>query len=249
MRIVFLAADDPLYLPAFFETVLRERARDTVEVDLVPPLYRSQTAGSAALRYARTFGFADAARLAWRIAAARIAGQSIATVCRAAGVACRDVPDVHAPVNLDRLRAALPDLLVSVSSPQIFRAPLLALPALGTLNVHGAMLPRYRGVLPAFWMLANGERQAGVSIHFMNEDLDSGDLCGQEAFDVLPAESLDAFLRRSKAVAAQLLLRTLTAIEEGTVTRRPLDVSGGSYYSWPARPDVLRFRATGRRVW
>jgi methionyl-tRNA formyltransferase len=98
-------------------------------------------------------------------------------------------------------------------------------------------------------MLANDETQAGVSIYFVNELIDAGDLCGQRVFGIKPNETLDEFLRRSKAVAADLLIEVLRALEEGNVTRTPLDLAHGSYYSWPDKQAVERFRASGRRLW
>ena len=97
-------------------------------------------------------------------------------------------------------------------------------------------------------MLANNEKRAGVSIYFMNEEIDAGDLCGQRTFDVLPDETYDSFLRRSKAVAANLLVEVLHNIEAGIVIRHPLDLSEGSYFSWPDPDSVKRFRAYGRRL-
>ncbi len=98
-------------------------------------------------------------------------------------------------------------------------------------------------------MLANGERQAGVSVYYVDGRIDAGDLCGQRVFDIAPDETLDAFQSRSKQIAAELLVDTLAAIEAGRVKRTPLDVSRGSYYSWPDREAVARFRAAGRRLW
>jgi len=141
------------------------------------------------------------------------------------------------------------ELVVSVSCPQIFKRPLIDLPERGCLNVHGALLPEYRGIMPSFWMLANDEKRAGVSIFFVNEDVDAGELCGQRAFEIPPGEALDAFLRRSKTVAAELLLDVLEEVEKSTVSRTPLDLSAGSYYSWPDRRAVQRFQAAGRRLW
>ena len=249
MRTVFLAADDPLYLPDFFERVLAARADSTAAVYLVPPLYAKQTSASAAWRYFRTFGLAAALHLAARIASAKLRGRSIASVCRSHGVPCAEAPDVNAPEFLERLRKLEADLVVSVSCPQVFRGPLLSLPPRGVLNVHGALLPKYRGILPGFWMLANGERQAGVSVHFVAERLDAGDVCGQESFEIEPGESLDSFLRRSKAIAAQLLLRVLGRLEQGSLQRVPLAVDQGSYFSWPDRGAVARLRAAGHRLW
>jgi methionyl-tRNA formyltransferase len=103
--------------------------------------------------------------------------------------------------------------------------------------------------MPSFWMLANGERRAGVSIHFVSEQIDAGDLCGQRVFGIEPTETLDQFLRRSKAIAADLLLEMLDAIERGAVARTPLDLTQGHAYSWPDKESVERFRASGRRLW
>jgi methionyl-tRNA formyltransferase len=103
--------------------------------------------------------------------------------------------------------------------------------------------------MPSFWMLANDEKQAGVSIFFVNEDIDAGELCGQRTFEIRPGETLDEFLGRSKAIAAELLLDVLDDIENATASRAPLDLSMGSYYSWPDREAVRRFHATGRRLW
>jgi methionyl-tRNA formyltransferase len=249
LRIVFLAADDPLYLPDFFDRVLAARAKSTAAVYVVPPLYRQQTPLSAAWRYFRTFGVAAGLQLSARIVGARLRGRSIAAVCRKHRVECVVAEDVNAPEFLERLRNSAPDTIVSVSCPQVFRGPLLELPSRGVLNVHGALLPNYRGVLPGFWMLANGERQAGVSVHFVTEGLDSGDVCAQERFEIVPRESLDHFLRRSKAIAADLLVRVLDDLERGSVDRTPLEVEKGSYFSWPDRGAVARLRAAGHRLW
>ena len=249
MNAIFLTTDDPLYLPEFYERVLRDYASGTKAVYVAPPLYRRQSAPQAAWRYARTFGPVAAAHLTARIAMARVRRQSIAESCRRHGVPCMEVPDVNAPEFLEELKRLRPDLLISVSCPQIFKKPLIELPPLGILNIHGAILPQYRGVLPSFWMLANGEKQAGVSIYYVDTRIDAGELCGQRVYDILPDESLDGFLRRSKAIAAELLIEVLGRVQSGSVSRRALNLAEGSYHSWPDAAAVLRFRAAGRRLW
>ena len=248
-KLIFLTTDDPLYLPTFFEQVLGETAADTVAVFVVPPLYKRQTPLQAALRYARTFGLVAAAHLTARIAMAALRRRSVAAVCRRNGVRCRTVLDVNAPEFLEELRRLGADVLISVSCPQIFKQALIELAPGGILNIHGAILPQYRGVLPSFWMLANGETQAGVSIYYVDTRIDAGELCGQRIYDIPPDETLDRFLRRSKEVAAELLLEVLERIRNGQVTRRALNLAEGSYYSWPDDAAVKRFRSAGRRVW
>jgi methionyl-tRNA formyltransferase len=249
MRIGYLTTDDPLYLPAFFHAVLTRRPTDAADVFVVPPLYRNQTSIQAAVRYWRTFGNAATFRLAARVAAAGVRRQSISSVCRRLRVPCRDVPDVNDPTFLGHLKHIEVELLVSVSCPQVFRKPLIDLPPRGILNIHGAILPHYRGVMPSFWMLANGEKTAGVSIYYVNEAIDAGDLCGQRQFAISMDESLDNFIRRSKAIAGELLVELLAGLDHGELPRTPLDLSKGSYYSWPDAAAVKRFRDRGCRVW
>jgi methionyl-tRNA formyltransferase len=185
MNISFLTTDEPLFLPKFFENVLPTLSRrHAVRVYSVPPLYKSQTSAQAARRYLESFGVMATIQLTTRLLRAKLARRSIKSVCSGSRVAYDLIADVNAPEFLDRLGKESVELLVSVSCPQIFRRALIELPPKGILNIHGAILPQYRGVLPSFWMMANGERQAGVSIYFVNEAIDAGELCGQEAFPV-----------------------------------------------------------------
>jgi methionyl-tRNA formyltransferase len=248
VNVVFLTVDDPLYLPPFFERVLAARG-DVSAVFVVPPLYKDQTSRNAAWRYARTFGWRAAASLALRVVGSRLKRESVERVAKRHGVLCERVADVNDAAFLERLRRLETDLIVSVACPQLFRRPLIELATHGCLNVHGAILPEYRGVLPSFWMLANGETLAGVSVFFVDEAIDAGELCGQRRFTIRPHESLDAFIRRSKAEAAELLLDVLRDVEDGTVVRTPLDLAAGSYYSWPDRAAVRRFHAAGHSLW
>ena len=249
LRLVYLTTDDPLYLPTFFDRVLAEHAAQTAAVYVTPPLFKKQTTLQATQRYIRTFGYGAGAHLTARVLGAKVRGRSIGAVCRKRGVPSAVVLDVNAPDFLAELRSLAPDVLISVSCPLIFRKPLIELPPRGILNLHGAILPQYRGVMPAFRMLANGEKRAGVSIYFVNEDIDAGDLCGQRIFDIPPDDTLDSFLVRSKAVAADLLLEVLRKMENGTITSTPLNLAEGSYYKWPDAVAVEQFRKRGRKLW
>jgi len=249
MKLAFLTADEPIYLPDFFERVLTEFGAVTDCVYTVPPLYKGQSSRAAAWRYYRTFGATAVASLVRRLVEAKLSKRSIARACDRHGVSHAVAGNVNAPEFIGELERREIDVVVSVSCPQIFTTPLLEAPALGCLNIHGALLPQYRGVMPSFWMLANGECEAGVTVYFMNEDIDAGEVAGQRSFEIMPAESLDGFLRRSKRIGADLLVQVLEEVSNGTVTRRPMNMSEGSYYSWPDRPAVRRLMAAGHRLW
>jgi methionyl-tRNA formyltransferase len=156
---------------------------------------------------------------------------------------------VNDPIFLERLRQKQIDLIISVSCPQVFRRPLIELPTRGCLNVHGAVLPKYRGIAPSFWMMANGELEAGVTVFLVNEDIDAGDVVACETFPIGERESLHEFIVRSKAIACRVLLRAVDLVEAGNPPTKPLDTRGGSYFSFPTREAFTRFLQRGRRLW
>jgi methionyl-tRNA formyltransferase len=141
------------------------------------------------------------------------------------------------------------DLIVSVSCPQIFRGPLIELPPQGCLNMHGALLPKYRGIAPSFWMMVQGEGKAGVTVFFVNEGIDAGDVIEQDGFEIYAEETLDQFIIRSKQIACHALLRAIKKVEEGNPQRVPLNTEEGSYFGFPTREAYREFRRRGRRLW
>jgi methionyl-tRNA formyltransferase len=135
-----------------------------------------------------------------------------------------------------------------VACPQIFRRELLELPRLGCINVHSALLPHYRGVLPTFWVLANNEPETGVTVHRMAADIDGGEILVQRRVPIEPEETLHSLMRRCKAVAADAVLEAVDRFRTDRVEALPNPADEGSYYSFPGRADVLRFRALGRAL-
>lgn len=260
MNIVFLTADEPLYLPAFFAQILAERAHDTRAVFTVPPRYGKGSSLQMARKYVAAFGAWNFAKLAQRTLTTKVLDlcgmgrsrrryYSVASVAAAFGVPCEHVAEVNDEAFLAKLRGLQTDLIASVSCPQVFRKPLIDLPALGCLNVHGAPLPKYRGIAPSFWMMARGEARAGVTVFLVNEDLDAGDVIEVVEFDIDPHESLEQFIIRSKRIACQALLRGIQKIEQGNFRRTPLDKEKGSYFGFPTRAAYREFRRRGRRLW
>lgn len=259
MRIAVLTAAEPLYLPAFIDRFLEARAADVAGVAVCPPLYRDQTTWTMLQRYVRAFGVANAARLALRVAWAKVRDllrmgyakrrfASVEAAARHHGVALWHPTDANAPEFLEMLRAEGVDLILSVSCPQIFKEELIALPAKGCLNLHGADLPEYRGILPSFWMMACGETEAAVSCFFVNAGIDLGDVAGRRRYRIEPDETLHAFILRSKREACDLALEVIDEIERGTVERRPLE-GKGSYFGFPTREAYREFRRRGRKLW
>ena len=122
--------------------------------------------------------------------------------------------------------------------PKRIPPALLGVPRRGFLNVHPSLLPRYRGPYPLFWMLRHGDRRFGVTIHFMDEQWDSGDIAAQAEVDLPDGVSGEEADRTLSQYGAELLLDVLRRLEQGQLTRRT-QPAGGTYFPAPQESDFV----------
>ncbi len=165
-----------------------------------------------------------------------------------------DIPEhtpenVNDPAFLDFLREQNVDLVISIACPQIVREDLLNCPPEGVINIHGALLPKYRGKLPSFWVLANGEDKTGVTVHYMNEDLDDGPIIVQKEVPIRPGDTLHSLVLRSKVqYGASALANAIQQIESGTVEAEDNPEEEATYFSFPDGRAIRQFRERGRKI-
>jgi methionyl-tRNA formyltransferase len=141
-----------------------------------------------------------------------------------------------------------PDLLVSIAGNEIFKAPLIKLAPKGCLNVHTALLPDYRGLLPTFWAMKNEERQTGVSVFFVDRGIDSGPILLQQAVEI-GDKTLEELIRCTKELGIKLTIEAVNRIHRGDCPLIRNDISKGRYYSFPTREDVKEFYARGKKFY
>jgi methionyl-tRNA formyltransferase len=130
---------------------------------------------------------------------------------------------VKAPEAVEALRKLEADLHVVVAYGQILSRELLEIPRLGSVNVHGSLLPRYRGAAPIQWAIASGETQTGVSTMRMDEGLDTGPVLLQRAAEIGREETAEELEARLARLGAMLLLETLAGLRSGTLSETPQD--------------------------
>ncbi len=127
-------------------------------------------------------------------------------------------------------RAAQPDFVFSFYYRYMLDKAWLALPRLGALNMHGSLLPKYRGRAPVHWAIIHGETVTGASLHYMLEKPDAGALVDQESVPILPDDNALAVSVKVAEAARQVLERSLPRLIAGTAEARPLDLKQGSYF-------------------
>lgn len=164
------------------------------------------------------------------------------------GMDCIDALDVNAPEVVEQIKAIRPDLIVSASMNQIVKKEILKVPPKRCINVHCAPLPRYGGMSPYVWALANNENHSAATIHYMEEELDEGDIIIQEKVNVVKNDSAFALFYRCCLRARELLVKVVDEIEAGTVTSYEQDLSQKTYFSWPTKQCVKNLRKNGYRL-
>lgn len=121
------------------------------------------------------------------------------------------------------------DLIVVVAYGKILPVTILNLPPLGCINVHGSLLPKYRGAAPIQWSVINGEKVTGVTTMYMNEGLDTGDIILKAETKIDKNETSGELFDRLSLMGAELLVKTLNEIEKGNIIREKQNDSFATY--------------------
>ena len=130
---------------------------------------------------------------------------------------------------LELLRRLEPDLIVVAAYGKIFPREILELPRLGCVNIHSSLLPKYRGAAPINWAILTGEERTGVTLMYMAEGLDTGDMLASAETEIDLAEDAAQLHDRLAQMGARLLTDTLPALENGTARAVPQDDAGSCY--------------------
>ena len=138
--------------------------------------------------------------------------------------------DPNDPAFVAAMQALQPDWLFSCYYRLMLKQPILDLPRLGALNLHGSLLPRYRGRCPLNWVLVHGETETGVTLHYMVAKADQGDIVAQARLPITPEDTAVTLFARMTAAAGQLFRETYPLLRSGQAARLPQDHTQASYF-------------------
>ena len=130
---------------------------------------------------------------------------------------------------LAQIKALEPDILVVVAYGRILPDDILAVPKYGAINVHGSLLPKYRGAAPIQWAVLNGDKITGVTTMYLASEMDTGDIIYTAETEIGEYETSGELFDRLKDMGAELLVKTLRDIDAGIAPRTPQDHSKASY--------------------
>ena len=153
----------------------------------------------------------------------------------AALAAPHDIPVItpdnpNTPEVIEQIRALQPDFFFSFYYREMLKRELLELPRHGALNMHGSLLPKYRGRVPVNWAIIRGETETGATLHYMTEKPDNGDIVAQQAVPILPNDTAFEVFQKVTVAAEMALDGCLPALLAGKAQALKQDLSKGAYF-------------------
>jgi methionyl-tRNA formyltransferase len=180
-------------------------------------------------------------------------------VAERAGIPVLQPLKIRTPEFLQALSSWQPDLIAVAAYGRILHTPILRLPPLGCVNVHGSLLPKYRGAAPVQWAIINGETETGITTMLMDEGMDTGPMLLQEKLKILPDDTAGTLAPRLAELGGRLLVKTIAQLKAGTLmptkqddrqaTMAPLLKKEDGLIDWTMSATLLANRVRGLSPW
>ena len=189
----------------------------------------------------------------------RLAPSPIKVLAQQAGLPLAQPAKMKDPAFLDTLRSWAPDLIAVTAFGRILPPVILDLPPLGCVNVHGSLLPKYRGAAPIQWAIINGETETGITTMRMDPGLDTGPMLLRETVPILPADTAGDLATRLAPIGGRLLAQTIIGLKNGSLspisqdhaqaTLAPLLKKEDGMINWKGEARALANRIRGLTPW
>jgi methionyl-tRNA formyltransferase len=151
--------------------------------------------------------------------------RSVARLAKKYDIPVYTPESVNTPEWTERIRSWEPDLIFSFYYRNMIAEDILGIPRLGAFNMHGSLLPKYRGRVPINWAVLHGEKETGVTLHSMVKRADAGDIVDQEPVPILPDDTAQDVFNKAVKAARLVIERRLEALKSGSAPRRAQDES------------------------
>jgi len=255
MNIVILTQSDPFYLAENIEYLIKSLPKHSRVVSAVvfdvSPFGKKEGFLDKIKRTISVFGFSFFFRYGFEYILNRFKPyKSVSRVFSKNGIPIISLKkSVNASESLTEIRNYKPDLLISIAGNQIFKQPLIDLAPKGCLNLHTALLPKYRGLMPSFWVLKNNESETGVSVFFVDQGIDSGPILVQKKIRIHEGMSQAELIKRTKRLGMDAIVEAIELIHKGDYQLIPNSKNEKTYFSFPTRQDVKDFVKAGKRFY
>lgn len=252
MNIVIITQDEPFYLAENLEYLIENLPAHSkivgCVVNDVSPFGKKETFLQKAKKTYDVFGLKFFIHYAFKFIGSKFdKSKQVDTVLEHHNID-KIVLDklINQAESVEAIKSYKPDLLISILGNQIFKEPIINLAPKGCLNLHTALLPKYRGLMPTFWVMKNDEKYTGVSVFFVDEGIDSGPIVVQEKVEI-GDRTQEELIKYTKKLGMEAIVKAVDLIEKDEVVLIENDASQKTYFTFPTREDVEVFLAKGKR--
>lgn len=252
MNIVLLTQNDPFYLGKNIDYLLRNIPKQHSVVGCVvfdaSPFGKKESFLDQAKKTFNIFGAVFFIRYAVQFALSKMRQQwQVKNVLRIHSIPLIEIDgSINSTESIARIASYKPDVIISIAGNQIFKRPLIDLPQKACLNLHTALLPKYRGLMPSFWVLKNDEKETGVSVFFVDDGIDSGHILVQKRIEI-GDRSQEELIKHTKRLGMDAIIEAIALLQKGDYQTIDNDAEEMTYFSFPTREDVNVFRARGKK--
>lgn len=257
MKTVILSMDDPLYTNNFIKQIINARQKDNISFVYVTKGNRLTIGkNKSKIKYIFSlllimglFHFIRSVIITINHKSKIFLSKRFNFTCsplvieyaKSKGIHVFEITNPNSEKFLKTLENIKPDIIIN-QSQCIIKRKLLDIPKIGVINRHNALLPKNRGRLSPFWVLYKGEDETGVSIHFVNEGIDSGDIIVQKKLPVGKKDNFNTIIKKSYELAPKAMLDALYKLEKGLNDFIANDDSKATYNSTPTLKEAIQYR-------
>jgi methionyl-tRNA formyltransferase len=252
MRIVLLTQDDPFYLAKNIDFLAKNMPKHSQIVGTVvfevSPFGKRESFTDKTKKTYSIFGLKFFIKYGIQFVVSKLdANTKVKNILAKHNIPLIEIEGgINKKENLEIIKSFKPDLLISIAGNQIFKLPLINLAPKGCLNLHTALLPKYRGLMPSFWVMKNNEKYTGVSVFFVDEGIDSGPILVQKKVEI-GSRTQSELIKYTKKLGMEAILEAIEKINLGDYELIPNPANEMTYFSFPTREDVKEFLKIGKR--
>ena len=251
MRITIITQNEPFFLSENISYLLDNLPKECQVISCVltkaSPFGEKKGVVSKVIDSYKVFGFSFFIHYSFKFTYSKIFIPSVKRILKEKHIKLIELDgNINSANNVQIIKNDNPDLILSILGNQIFKNQIFDIAPKGCLNLHTALLPKYRGLMPSFWVLKNNEKKTGVSVFFVDKGIDSGPILVQKEIEIGNMTQAE-LIRKTKLLGMKAIIEAIQLIQENRVKLIPNPDMDATYFSFPKREDVREFKRAGKR--
>ncbi len=246
MKYVIITQQEPFFIYKVVRALLSNKQHEVVGVCVLEAKRKEKSRWAYLKERLRIYTLWEKYCVVWAYGMTSLMGRQIVELATAKKIPVLQTEDINAVSFVEEVRRLTPDVIVSISPPQLFQRPLLD-SAKYCINLHASLLPRHRGVFGTWWTLFEGDQQGGITVHEMVEKIDAGQILFQDMVEIAPDETQFSLAWKTKKLMPGAIIHCLDRLSVGPMA--PMNPEWPTSYNYaPTRAQARQFRKKGKKV-